>query len=108
MLSDIVVSASTDPEAFGRVIPEAQAMGRLVIGPDHGGATETIKDGETGFLFKHGDAKDLAEKLDAALDMSDADKQTMTQKAVQSVRTDFSKEAMCAKTLDLYREIIHK
>ena len=37
MLSDIVVSASTDPEAFGRVIPEAQAMGRLVVGPDHGG-----------------------------------------------------------------------
>ena len=108
MLSDIVVSASTDPEAFGRVIPEAQAMGRLVIGPDHGGATETIKDGETGFLFKHGDAKDLAEKLDAALDMSAADKQTMTQKAVQSVRTDFSKDAMCAKTLDLYREIIQK
>ncbi len=108
MLSDIVVSASTDPEAFGRVIPEAQAMGRLVVGPDHGGATETIKDGETGFLFKHGDAKDLAEKLDAVLDMSAAEKQKMTEKAVQSVRGEFSKDAMCAKTLDLYREIMRE
>lgn len=106
MLSDVVVSASTDPEAFGRVIPEAQAMGRLVIGPDHGGATETIQDGETGFLFKHGDAKDLAEKLDAVLDMSAEEKQKTTQKAVQSVRGEFSKDAMCEKTINLYREIM--
>lgn len=106
MLSDVVVSASTDPEAFGRVIPEAQAMGRLVIGPDHGGATETIQDGETGFLFKHGDAKDLAEKLDAVLNMSAEEKQKMTQKAVQSVRGEFSKDAMCEKTINLYREIM--
>lgn len=106
MLSDVVVSASTDPEAFGRVIPEAQAMGRLVIGPDHGGATETIQDGETGFLFKHGDAKDLAEKLDAVLNMSAEEKQKMTQKAVQSVRGEFSKDAMCKKTINLYREIM--
>lgn len=108
MLSDVVVSASTDPEAFGRVIPEAQAMGRLVIGPDHGGATETIKDGETGFLFKHGDAKDLAEKLDAVLDMSAEEKQKTTQKAVQSVRGEFSKDAMCEKTINLYREIMRE
>lgn len=107
MLSDVVVSASTDPEAFGRVIPEAQAMGRLVIGPDHGGATETIQDGETGFLFKHGDAKDLAEKLDAVLNMSAEEKQKMTQKAVQSVRGEFSKDAMCEKTINLYREIMN-
>ncbi len=106
MLSDIVVSASTDPEAFGRVVPEAQAMGRIVVGPDHGGATETIKDKETGFLFKHGDAKDLAEKLDMALDMSAQDKKTMSQKAVQSVRQEFSKASMCEKTLDVYREIM--
>lgn len=49
MLTDIAISASTDPEAFGRVVPEAQAMGRIVIGTNHGGATETIQDGVTGF-----------------------------------------------------------
>ena len=42
MLSDVVVSASTDPEGFGRVIVEAQAMGRPVVATDHGGARETI------------------------------------------------------------------
>ena len=105
MLSDIVVSASTDPEAFGRVIPEAQAMGRLVVGPDHGGANETIRDGETGFLFKHGDAADLARKLDAALDLPADEKRAMTERAMRGVRDDFSKTKMCEKTLALYREV---
>ena len=48
MLTDVVVSASTDPEAFGRVITEAQALGRPVIATDHGGARETVIQGETG------------------------------------------------------------
>lgn len=108
MLSDIVVSASTDPEAFGRVVPEAQAMGRIVIGPNHGGATETIREGETGFLFETGNADDLAAKLDAVLSMSAEDKKRMTDKAVQSVRNEFSKTLMCTKTLNVYREILEK
>jgi glycosyltransferase involved in cell wall biosynthesis len=108
MLSDIVVSASTDPEAFGRVVPEAQAMGRIVIGPNHGGATETIRDGETGFLFEPGNADDLAEKLDFVLSMSAEDKKYMAERAVESVRNEFSKARMCTKTLDVYREILEK
>ena len=108
MLSDIVVSASTDPEAFGRVVPEAQAMGRIVVGPNHGGATETIRDGETGFLFEPGNADDLASKLDIALSMNAEDKKRMAERAVESVRNDFSKARMCAKTLDVYREILEK
>lgn len=108
MLSDIVVSASTDPEAFGRVIPEAQAMGRIVVGPNHGGATETIKDGETGFLFPPADAKALAAALDKALSLPDAQRKEMAEKAVESVRNDFSKKRMCSKTLEVYREIIEK
>ena len=108
MLSDIVVSASTDPEAFGRVVPEAQAMGRIVVASNHGGATETIRDGETGFLFEPGNADDLAAKLDAILSMSADDKKRIADNAVKSVRTEFSKALMCAKTLDVYREILEK
>ncbi len=108
MLSDIVVSASTDPEAFGRVVPEAQAMGRIVIGSNHGGATETIRNGETGFLFEPGNAGDLAEKLDAVLDMTPQDKRQMAENAIKSVRTEFSKALMCSKTLNVYREILEK
>ena len=106
MLSDVVISASTDPEAFGRVVPEAQAMGRIVIGSNHGGATETIRHGETGFLFEPGNSDDLAEKLDAVLAMKTEEKTNMAEKAIQSVRNEFSKTRMCAKTLDVYREIL--
>ena len=55
MLSDVVVSASTDPEGFGRVIIEAQAMGRPVVATDHGGARETIQPGVTGWLAQPSD-----------------------------------------------------
>ena len=81
-------------------------MGRIVIGPDHGGATETIIDGQTGFLFKHGNADDLAAKLDAALNLSADERRKMAQNAVDSVRREFSKSLMCSKTLNLYQEIL--
>ncbi len=105
MLSDIVISASTDPEAFGRVIPEAQAMGRLVVGTDHGGATETIQDGLTGFLVKPGDSDALAKTLDMMLDMSMGDRKKMSVAAMESVRTYFSISKMCEKTLAVYEEL---
>ena len=63
MLADIVVSASTRPEGFGRVIAEAQAMGRPVIATDHGGARESVIPGETGFLVPPGDAEALARAI---------------------------------------------
>jgi glycosyltransferase involved in cell wall biosynthesis len=69
MLADVVVNASIDPEAFGRTIVEAQAMGRMVIAADHGGARETIRDGETGLLFPAGDAAALAAGIDRLLDV---------------------------------------
>ncbi|MGD0053806.1 MAG: glycosyltransferase family 4 protein, partial [Vulcanimicrobiaceae bacterium] len=59
-LSDVVVSASTDPEGFGRTIVEAQAMGRPVIATDHGGARETVIPGSTGWLVAPGDTAALA------------------------------------------------
>ena len=105
-LSDIVVNASSaQPEAFGRTIPEAQASGRLVLATAHGGACETVKDGETGFLVPPGDAKAMAAKLDEMLEMSEAAKAKMRAAAVESVRNDFSTAKMCEKTLALYREL---
>ncbi|MCH8238307.1 MAG: glycosyltransferase family 4 protein, partial [Proteobacteria bacterium] len=59
MLTDVVVSASTDPEAFGRIVVEAQALGRPVVASDHGGARETVIEGETGWLFPPGDVTAL-------------------------------------------------
>ena len=62
-LSDLVVSASIEPEAFGRVAIEAQSMEKLIIASDIGGSNETIVNNETGFLFKSGDAESLSKKI---------------------------------------------
>lgn len=104
-LSDVVASVSLKPEPFGRAMPEAQAMGRIVVAFNHGGACETVEDGKTGFLVKPGDAKDLAKKLDEVLDMSAAAKKKMADAAIKSVHDNFSIAKMQEKTLAVYKEI---
>ena len=104
-LSDIVLSASLYPEAFGRTITEAQSMGRIVVATKHGGAMETIQDGKTGFLVPVGDAKALAETLDKVLDMSVAERQKIGETAAKSVAENFSIDKMCRQTLAVYHEL---
>lgn len=106
MLSDIVVNASTDPEAFGRVVVEAQAMGRIVIAADHGGARETIIAGETGLLFPPGDAAALAAAIDAALDMPPASRLAWAQRARAHVAAHYSIAAMQEAILRVYAELL--
>ena len=105
-LSDIVVNASSaQPEAFGRVIPEAQAMGIITVGTAHGGACETIDDSVTGFLVPPGDIGALAAKLDEVLDLPAERKAAIRAAALDSVRTNFSTERMCSETIALYRSL---
>lgn len=105
-MSDVVVNASSaQPEAFGRTIPEAQAMGTLVVGTAHGGACETIEDGRTGFLVPPGDADALAAKLDEMLDLPQERRDAIRATALESVRRDFSVSRMCAETIALYERI---
>ncbi len=106
-LADIVLSASTDPEAFGRVAVEGQAMGRIVIAPRHGAAEEQIEDGITGWLFRPGDAYDLANALDRALEMPPERRAEMGEASIRNARERFTKTGMCAATLDVYRELLH-
>ena len=105
-MSDIVVSAtSVKPESFGRTIPEAQAMGRLVVGTAHGGACETIIDGKTGFLVPPAKPEALAAKLDEVLAMPDSLKREICEAAAKRVREEFSTAKMCECTIELYRKI---
>ena len=106
MLSDVVISASTDPEAFGRVIVEAQALGRPVIASDHGGATESIIEGETGWLVPPGRAIPLAETLSRILDMGADERASLATTAISNVTQNFSKQAMCQKILNIYNEVL--
>ena len=105
LMSDIIVNASIVPESFGRTVTEAQAMGRIVIASAHGGACETIADGETGYLVPPGDAAALAARLDAVLDLSVGDRKRIQAAGIKSVRERFSIQRMCEQTIDLYRKV---
>ncbi|MFQ5765727.1 MAG: glycosyltransferase family 4 protein, partial [Rhodospirillales bacterium] len=106
MLTDVVVSASTDPEAFGRVVVEAQALGRPVIASDHGGAKETVIEGETGWLVLPGDVDFLTATLERVLGLDQETRATLARKAIANVRQNFSQQAMGAKTLAVYEEVL--
>jgi len=106
MLSDLVVSASTDPEAFGRVIAEGQAMGRPVIATDHGAGRETVIEGKTGLLVPPGDPMALAAAMDRVLTMDAAERDAMAAAAKEHVRANFTRELMCSRTIAVYGELL--
>jgi glycosyltransferase involved in cell wall biosynthesis len=106
VLSDVVVSASTDPEGFGRVIIEAQAMGRPVVATDHGGARETIRPGVTGWLAPPRDPAALADAIGQALRLDAAERAAFARRAMAHVASGYTRDAMCAKTIDVYEELL--
>jgi glycosyltransferase involved in cell wall biosynthesis len=106
MLADVVVSASTDPEAFGRVVAEAQAMGRPVVAPDHGAAPEIVLAGETGWLVPPSNPEALATALDAALKLDAAARESRARAAIAHVRGRFTRAGMCSATLEVYSEVL--
>ncbi len=105
-LADVVVSASLEPEGFGRAVIEAQAMARPVIATDHGGAAETVEHGVTGWRVPPGDAGALAAALDGALAMPPCDRRAIGARARASVLADYTTAAMQAATLDVYCELL--
>jgi glycosyltransferase involved in cell wall biosynthesis len=106
MAADIVVSASTDPEAFGRVAPEAAAMGRPVIATDHGGARETVLAGRSGLLTPPGNAMALAEALRDLLDRTPEELRTMGEAGRAHIGARYTVERMCAETLAVYKGLV--
>jgi glycosyltransferase involved in cell wall biosynthesis len=107
-LANVVVSASTDPEGFGRVPAEAQAMGKPVIATDHGGARETVLDGQTGWLIRPGDPDALAETLGLALDLDLDLRARVAEAGRRHVLENFTVELMVSRTLDLYRDVVEE
>lgn len=105
MLADVVVSASTDPEAFGRIVVEAQAMGRPVIASRHGAAPETVVEGVTGWLVTPADPAALAAAIRKALALTEEQRHAMAYAAETHARAKFGKDTMCAKTLALYQAV---
>jgi glycosyltransferase involved in cell wall biosynthesis len=106
MLADVVVSASSDPEGFGRVIIEAQAMGRPVVATDHGGARETIEPGLTGWLVPPRNPTRLAAAIGEALSLGETERLLLAQRAIAHVAGRYSRQAMCARTIEVYEELL--
>jgi glycosyltransferase involved in cell wall biosynthesis len=106
MLADVVISASVEAEAFGRIVAEAQAMGRPVIATDHGAARETVIEGETGWLVPPGDAGALADAIRVALALDADARGRLASKAIANVRANFTREKMCRRTFEVYLELI--
>lgn len=106
MLASIVTCPSTDPEGFGRIPVEAQAMGRPIIASDHGGAQETIVRGETGWLVKPGDAKEMAAAIEEALALTPNQRSILATRAMAHIARHFTREQMLDKTLDVYAELL--
>ncbi|WP_425406799.1 glycosyltransferase family 4 protein [Hwanghaeella sp.] len=104
-LADVVVSASTDPEGFGRVAVEGQALGRPVIAPAHGAAPEQIEHGVNGWLFEPGNPHSVAKVLREALSLDTEARDKLHEAAIANVRRRFTKEEMCRKTVEVYREL---
>ncbi len=106
LLADVVVHASTAPEAFGRVVIEAQAMGRPVIAADLGGPVETVEDGATGWRVPPGDPAALAAAIDRVLALPNAARRAIGARARGAVLARCTTAAMQATTLAVYREVL--
>jgi glycosyltransferase involved in cell wall biosynthesis len=108
MLADVVVSASRDPEGFGRVIVEAQAMGRPVVATDHGGARETIVPSVTGWLVPPREPAVLAAAIGEALSIAVEERQHLAQRSIAHIAARYTRQAMCAGTIRVYEELLFR
>ncbi|MDA8612342.1 glycosyltransferase family 4 protein [Candidatus Pelagibacter bacterium] len=106
-VSDIVISASIEPEAFGRVAVEAQSMEKPIIASDIGGSNETIIDEKTGFLFDSSNAKSLSEKILKVLSMDETLLQSIGKEGRKNIIQKFNVEKMCFSTYSEYKRILN-
>lgn len=106
MVSDVVLSTAIEPEAFGRIAIEGQAMGKIVVASNIGGSLDSVIDGVTGKLYQYDDSQALADTLDWALSLSLSEKKKISAAAQKNVRENFTKEIMCDKTIKVYEELL--
>lgn len=104
-LADLIIHPAIQPEAFGRVIIEAQAMGKPIISSNVGEPASVVKHGINGWKFENRNPSDLANTIDQVLSLSPQQLSQLAQTARQSVLDDYTKEIMCGRTLDVYRTV---
>ena len=105
-LADVVVSASIEPEAFGRVAVEAQSMSKPIIASSIGGSKETIVNKKSGILYKFDDPRELAKSLNTVIQLSQDDLQTMGNEGRKNITKKFDVETMCDTNLNEYKKLL--
>ncbi len=105
-LADVVVSASIEPEAFGRVSVEAQSMGKPIVASNIGGSKETIINKKTGFLYKHDDPRELAKSLNTVIQLSPDELKSIGNEGRKNITKKFDVETMCQSNLKEYKKLI--
>ena len=105
-LADLVVSCSIEPEAFGRVAVEAQAMNRPIIASDIGGSKETILSGKSGLLYKSEDPKELAKALNKFMEMDKESLNLTGEQGRKNVEKKFNVDQMCQTTFTEYKKLL--
>ena len=106
-VSDIVISASVEPEAFGRVAVEAQSMQKPIIASNIGGSNETIIDEKTGFLFEAGKAKSLSDKIINILNLDETSLEKIGIEGRKNITKKFNVEKMCFSTYSEYKKLLN-
>ena len=106
-LSDVVVSSSIRPEAFGRVAVEAQAMGKPIIASNIGGSNETILNGKTGFLYKFNDPRELAKVLNSIIEFDKDTLNSIGNEGRKKVSKKFDVDKMCRTTFVEYKKLLN-
>lgn len=106
LVCDLAILPTTVPESFGRAAVEPQTMGRPVIASAHGGVTETILDGKTGWLVPPADVGAWAQAIAHAIDVGPGELASMGALAANRTRQLYSAEAMCAATLAAYERVL--
>ena len=106
-VSDIIVSASTEPEAFGRVAVEAQSMEKPIIASNIGGSNETIIDQKTGFLYEAGNAKALSQRILGILNSSETVLKSIGIEGRKNIIKKFNVEKMCFSTYSEYKRLLN-
>jgi len=106
-ISDLIVSASIEPEAFGRIAVEAQSIEKPIIASDIGGSNETIIDNKTGFLFKSGNPESLSKKIIQALNLDESTLKSMGIEGRKNIIKKFNVEKMCFSTYSEYKTLFN-
>ena len=105
-LADVVVSASIEPEAFGRVSVESQAMCKPIIASNIGGSKETVLNKKSGFLYKHDDPRELAKNLNTVIQLSQEELKLMGNEGRKNITKKFDVEVMCDSNFREYKKLL--